>query len=43
MNTLLSEEVSQQDSGSGDVIEAKEKPATGEPCRQAQEKSVPYF
>lgn len=29
MNTLLSEEVSQQDSGSGDVIEAKEKPATG--------------
>ena len=36
MNTLLSEEVSQQDSGSGDVVEAKEKPATG--GRQAQEK-----
>ena len=29
LNTLLSEEVSQQDSGSGDVVEAKEKPATG--------------
>lgn len=44
LNTLLSEEVSQQDSGSGDVVEAKEKPATGGArAGRHRKKSVPYF
>lgn len=40
LNTLLSEEVSQQNPGSGDVVEAKEKTATGGAVRAGAGKKV---